>query len=105
MEDLVLLLSFFVFCVIQAMFINGVKSCFEKEMIFNKLGEWLKSRLGEWWYKPIAGCSRCMSSIWGAVTFWPVFLIRFGFEWWQVPLFVANVFILVYLVYFLYKRQ
>ena len=86
------------------MFINGVAGAAEKGYILEKPAEWLKKKLG-WWSKPVVGCVKCGSSFWGAMTYWPVVLWVFGFEWWQVPVFVTDVFVLVFLSWYLFKRQ
>ena len=54
--------------------------------------------------KPLIECIKCMASFWGALTFWPVAIALIGFHWFLIPLFIADVFILVYLNYFYYKK-
>jgi hypothetical protein len=103
--EIVFLVKFLLFAFIQALFINGLKDSFSKDMIFDKPAEWISKKLGPWWSKPIVGCIKCMSSFWGGVTFWPTVLLLYGFQFWQLPVYVADVFILVYLNWFLYKRQ
>jgi len=46
-----------------------------------------------------------MSSVWGGLTYWPTVLWVYGFRVEEIPVFIADVFILVYLNWFLYKRQ
>lgn len=103
--EIVYLIMFIVFCFVQSMFIIGVKDCFGKDMIFENLGKWLKEKLGEKLTKPLFGCVKCMSSLWGAVTYFPTVLCYYGYESWQIPVFIADAFVLVFMTYYLYKRQ
>ena len=98
------LLCFGVFCFLQALFINGVKGAMDEGMILEGFKKYVQKKLGDYWSKSWVGCIRCMASGWSAVTFWPAVLIGFGFEWWEVPLFVANVFILVCVNFYIYKK-
>lgn len=99
------LIAFALFCVLQAMYINGLKDAFSEGMIFENAGKWIRRNIGEYWSKPVFSCVRCMSSVHGALTYWPAVLSVYGFQWWEIPVFIANVFILVYLTWYLYKRQ
>jgi hypothetical protein len=99
---LISIVSVLAFCFVQALYINGVKASMETGMILEKVGRRLEKI--KYIGKPLAGCIRCMSSIHGASTYWPVVLCLYGFEWWQVPLFVADVFILVVLNWYVYKN-
>jgi hypothetical protein len=56
------------------------------------------------WVKPCWGCIKCMASVWGGITFWPVVVYLFGFHWVEIPIYVGDVFCLVYLNYFFYKK-
>jgi len=87
------------------MAIVGLKSCFEHGEIFEKAARRITYLLGPWWSKPVCGCVKCMASFWGTITYWPAVLLIFGFHWWEVALWVPDLFILVYLNWFLYKRQ
>jgi len=99
------MITFLLFMLIQAMFINGVKESTGEGMILENPARWIREKLGTYWSKPFFGCIRCMSSVYGFITYWPAVLYKFGFEWWQVPVFIIDVFCLVYLTWFLYKRQ
>lgn len=99
------LVAFLLFAFTQSLFINGVKNSMEEGMILEVFAKWAKKTLGEYWSKPVAGCIRCMASLYGAITYWPCVIIYFGVEWWQVPVFMCDVFVVVYINYFLYKRQ
>ena len=99
------LVCFLIFSVLQAMFINGVKNCFEEGMIFYGLRIWIDEIFGDFFNKAIYKCIRCMSSVYGTLTFWGFVIPIFGFYKAEIPIYIADVFILVYLNYFLYKRQ
>jgi hypothetical protein len=58
----------------------------------------------KWLRKPIIQCIKCMSSFWGALTFWPVVLFLFGFNWLEIPVFFADMFSLTYLNWVLYLK-
>jgi hypothetical protein len=119
-EEIVLyLVCFLIFVVLQSMVINGIKECFQGSklvdgvsgkvdyqgmifyMIAPKFFERVKNRT---WVKPLWGCVKCMSSVWGGITFWSIVLPVFGFHAIEILVFIFDVFILVYLNYFFYKR-
>lgn len=60
-----------------------------RRMVFYK--EYKEYRLSKWWRLPTLGCIRCMSSYWSLVTFWLPLLIVFGFHWWMLLVWLANV--------------
>jgi hypothetical protein len=56
------------------------------------------------WIKPLWGCIKCESSVIGGITFWSVVLPVFGFHGIEVLIFIFDVFILISLNWFVYKR-
>ena len=98
-------ICFLIFTVLQSWFINGVKGLYEEKMILHKLSIFLSKHLSETWRKPIYSCVRCMSSLYGALTFFPVGIYIYGWRWELVPVFIFDACILVYLNFFFYKRQ
>lgn len=96
-------LSFGVFVILQAIFCNGFYESMNEEMILNGYKKWLKKRK-MWIGKPLGLCVQCSSSALGAITFWPVCLMAFGFHWQEVPLFLYDIFILVYLNFYFFKK-
>lgn len=50
---------------------------FQEDMIFEKQGEWITKKLGEYWSKPLINCPICQSSVWGFIGF---FAIRYFFD-------------------------
>lgn len=55
----------------------SVHILFQEDMIFEKQGEWITNRIGEYWSKPLINCPVCMSSLWGVIGF---FAIRYFFN-------------------------
>lgn len=103
--EVLYLLSFLIFCFLQSLMIVGLKSCFEQGEIFEKVARLITYKLGPWWSRPVVGCVKCMSSLYGSITYWPVVLSVYGFEWWQVALWLPDLLIVLYFNWFLYKRQ
>lgn len=54
----------------------GLVCPFWDNMIFEKPGEWVKSKIGEWWSKPLFGCYVC-------ATFWYSIIqcLIYGWPW------------------------
>lgn len=99
------LICFLLFVLIQSLAINGLKLCFDKEEIFYKVRLLLDRILRrEWMRKPLYSCVKCMSSFWGGISFWSVVIPLFGYHNFEISIFIFDVFILVYLNYFIYKR-
>lgn len=116
---LVYLICFSIFVVLQSLTINGIHECFNGKKFVDGLskkveytGEVLYMLAPEFfekykyraWAKPLYRCVKCMSSVWGAVTFWPLVIFLFGFHFIELLVFVFDVFILVYLNFFFFKR-
>ncbi len=99
------LASFFIFSILQSLFIVGVKELFNDGMILYKLRVVIDKNVSEFWRKPLYSCVRCMSGLYGAITFWPVVIYQYGFMIEEIPVFVFNIGVLVYLNYFFYKKQ
>lgn len=98
------LISFFVFIILQSLFINGVKDLFGEGMILYKFRKFIDNNVKDFWRKPIYSCTKCMSSLYGAITFFPTVIYLFGFRWEEIPVLIFDVCILVYTNYFFYKR-
>lgn len=110
--------AFSIFVFLQALFINGVhESCkgtctedFQKgkiysgNIIYMLNPEWFERNKYKIWAKPIYTCVRCMSSVIGALIFWPVVIFIYGFHWFEIIVYVYNVFILVTLNWWVYKK-
>ena len=113
-----LIVAFFLFIFMQAAYINGFfeacrggcvnemnKGRICTGMVIYKLApEWFDRNKHREWSKPIFSCVKCMSSFHGGITFWPAAIYFFGFHWVQVPVYVFDVFILVTVNWFIYKK-
>ena len=98
-------LCFFFGSIIQSVFINGVYMCFEEGMILFPLKVRLKKVIkNEWYHKPLFSCVRCMASVYSFITYWPFVLYNFGFSLVELPVYVLNIGVLVYVNFFFYKK-
>ena len=96
------LIAFLLFVIVQSVIINGVKGTFEEGMIFEKYGKWVQG-LGKN-YKFLGSCVRCMAISFGGLIYWPAVLWIFGFEVWQVFVFIADAFCVSTISFYLYKK-
>jgi hypothetical protein len=101
---LLYLLCFLVFAILQAYFINGVKASMDEGMILEGYLKWVKRTFNSFWQKPLGTCLRCMASTGSAVTFWPTALWIFGYNHWMIPIFMADVFIVLIISWLIYKN-
>ena len=107
-----------VFCVIQAFMINGLYEAMRGKklddinrgivyegsilyMVYPKFFEYAKDK---YWAKPIFVCVKCMSSLWGAITFFPLVIYLFGWHLEEIFVYIVDVFCLVPLNYIIYKK-
>lgn len=118
MDLLIRLIELFVFIVLQSLFINGVNECFKggcindmtdgkkcQGMIFYNINpDFFEKHKGSNWAKPFWTCVKCMSSVWGAATFWPVVVYLFGFNWVEIPVFIFDATALVTMNWIIYKK-
>lgn len=99
------IITFFLFALLQAIIINGIYESMNEKMILSWIPKLIKKVIkNEYWQKPIFGCIKCMASLYGALTFWPLVLYLFGWYWQEIPIFIADVFTLVTLNWWIYKR-
>lgn len=114
------ILSFCLFCILQSLFINGLYYAFKWESKINDKGGfeikgnilyplslWVSKREHPFWVnisRPLYSCVRCMSSLWGAVTFFPFIIYVFGFYWFEIGLYICDVLILTSLNWWVYKK-
>lgn len=116
--DLIYLVAFSIFIVLQSLAINGVHEAFNGKCwddivkgrmcsgnIFFKIApEFLNSNRNKDWAMPFYGCVRCMGSVVGGVIYWSVILPLFGFHWIEVIVWVWDVFILAVLNFYIHKK-
>ncbi len=113
------LFGFCLFVTLQALAINGVKEAltgsaikddlsgkinYQGNVLYMMAPRFFEKYKYRYWSKNLWTCIKCMSSFWGALTYWPLVIIVFGFNWIEVLIFVWDVFILVYLNNFFYKK-
>ncbi len=55
----------------------GICSTMWEKMIFEKLGDWIESKVGEWWAKPLGKCYICFS-FWASL----IACLIIGWDWW-----------------------
>jgi hypothetical protein len=98
------IISFSFFVVLQSLAINGWNECFKPDMIFYPIRKFLIKHVKEVFLKPTILCVKCQSSILGGATFWGTVLPIFGFHPFELWIFVMDVFILVSLNWYIYKK-
>lgn len=112
------IIGFCFFSVVQALVINGINFCFSFNCtddinkgvicngnIFYKLApKFFQKHKGKIWTMPLWACVRCMSSVYGTLTYWPVVLILFGFNQFEVIVWIFDIFVLVSLTWIVYKK-
>ena len=112
------LLSLLGFMMIQGIFINGVHELFKGSVVdtinagkqySGNIGyllapKWFEKNKGKKWSRPLFSCVRCMSSTYGALTLFPTAIYLYGFQWWEVPVYIVDSISLVYINYWLYKK-
>lgn len=105
MNNILIYLSCFcLFVVLQTLFINGWNECFKQDMIFYPVRKFLLKHIPEVYLRPLILCVKCEASIIGSITFWGTVLPIFGFHWFEIWVFIGDVFILVTLNWLVYKK-
>jgi hypothetical protein len=100
-----LLVEFCLFLILQSFFINGVHFCFQKDNIFYRINPiFFENNKKKWWAYPIFSCIRCMSSVYGTITFWPVVVYVFGFNIAEIFVFFIDIGCLITLNFMIYKK-
>lgn len=92
-----------IFVLFQGLAINGFQLAMDEGMILNPYKKWLQKR--KQWVGKIGGlCIKCASSLGGSITFWPSALYVFGFKPIEIFAWIFDIFVLVYVNFFLYKK-
>lgn len=73
------------YLILNSLWIWGFHALFAKEMILERVGDWLCDRLPEWITRPVFDCPTCQSSIHGTLVYflfvntgllmWPVYCV------------------------------
>ena len=112
------LIEFLLFLVLQSLVINGIHTSFEGGCVKNINGydicsgnifylispSFFEKHRGKKWTMPLWGCVRCMASVHGTITFWLAIYLFVGFDYGEVFVWVGDVFALVFLNYYFYKK-
>jgi len=98
-----MMLEILIFVLFQGLAINGFQQAMDEGMILNGYKFWLKSKKS-WFGKPMGLCIRCMASVGGSITFWPAALYGYGFRWVEVFAWVMDIFVLVYINFYFFKK-
>lgn len=112
------LIGFCIFIFIQALVINGIYECFRggcvddinkgkvcNGNIFYKISpKFFEKHKDKIWTLPLWNCVKCMSSVWSALTFFPVAIWLFGFHWCELFIWAIDAFCLVTVNWYIYKK-
>lgn len=92
-----------IFVFLQGLAINGFNLSMQEGMILSGYKTWLKKQK-TWIAKPLGLCIQCSASVGGSITFWPAVLYVYG--WRPIELFawVFNIFVLVSVNFWIYKK-
>jgi len=96
------LCAFGIFSLLQGIVIIGIKGSMDEGQILH--GYFKRVSKLNFFSKPLGTCIKCMASVYGSLLYWPCVLLAFGFDWWQLPVWVADIFALVYINFYLYKK-
>lgn len=102
--ELQYLICFLIFVVLQSFFINGVHEITRGGMFFYQARLFLSKYISAYWMNPVCNCIKCMSSLWGTITFWATILPLFEFNFYLLWVWVSDMIILVVANYFIYKK-
>jgi len=98
-----MMLEILIFVIFQGLAINGFQQAMGDGMILEGYKKWLKKQK-LWFSNPMGLCIKCSASVGGTITFWPSALYAFG--WRPIELFawVFDIFVLVYVNFYLFKK-
>lgn len=98
------MIDILIFVFFQGLFINGFYQSMDEGMILNGYKKWLQKQKS-WIGKPLGLCIKCASSVGGTVTFWPAVLLCFGWNPVEVLAWVMDIFILVAVNWWIFKKM
>lgn len=102
--ELQYIIAFSIFVVLQSIAINGIYESMRQGNLLYPFKNWLSKYVSNHWMKPLGDCIRCMSTVYGGITFWGTVLPVFGFCYFEIWVFIIDVFILCSLNYYFYKK-
>lgn len=59
--------------IIISLIVWAIYATMSEGMIFERLGTFIESTVGDYWAKPLATCPICMGGIYGAVLYWLIY--------------------------------
>lgn len=92
-----------IFVFFQSMAMNGFSQAMDEGMILNPYKKWLQRR-PKWFGYPMGICIKCLASIGGTITFWPAVLYGVGFRPIDFFAWGMDIFVLVFLNAYFYKK-
>ena len=79
------MVDFLLYILFTSLWIWGFRCLFSEGMALDIVGDWLEDSYSEWITKPLFGCTACMSSVHGTISYfvfvntgiwlWPVFCV------------------------------
>lgn len=97
------MINFLIFVILQGLAINGFQQAMDEGMIFEGYKKWLKKQK-PWMGKMFGLCIKCASSVGGSITFWPAALYAFGFRPIELFAWVFDIFVLVSVNFWIFKK-
>jgi hypothetical protein len=99
-----MIIDLLIFVLLQGLSANGIYLSMEDGMILNGYKAWLKKR-PSWVGKPFGLCIKCMASSVGTVTFWPTCLFIYGWHPMEIFVWIMDLFLLVSVNWYIYKKM
>lgn len=92
-----------IFVILQGLAINGFQLATDDGMILEGYKKWLKKR--KTWVGKVGGlCIKCAASLGGSITFWPSALYAFGWKPIELFAWVFDMFVLVAVNFWIFKK-
>ncbi len=112
------LIEFCILIILQALLINGVHECCRGACvedihkgrvcsgnIFYMLNpEWFEINKHKNWAKPVFACTKCQSSLWCTITFWPYAVSVYGFHYAEILVWGLDMFATLPVAWLIYKK-
>jgi hypothetical protein len=97
------MINFFLFVILQGLAINGFQQAMDDGMILSGYKSWLKKRKS--WIGKMGGlCIKCSASIGSSITFWPTALYFYGWNWFEVLVWVFDALVLISVNWLIFKK-
>lgn len=97
------MIDFLIFVILQGLAINGFQQAMDEGMILNGYKNWLKKRKP--WVGKIGGlCIKCSASIGSIITFWPTVLHFYGWNPFEILVWLFDALALISINWIIFKR-